>query len=444
MNEPKPNNNVDLIGSNNPYQLLAKYLEDLQNQFLVEDMPDYKDLVNFSTNRSEPFHNWFYYKEGYSSKLVNKLLEEFQYKEEQNLLDPFSGSGTTLFTGKKLNLNTFGFDVSPISTFIAESKMQNYEESDIKLLDDIILNLKINKLEETAEKPGLSIIDKIFNEKQLMDLLKLKKYIEKFADKKAYYPLKVAYLSIIELVSNMRKDGNGIKYVKSPKPGDVEEEFLKSIRNILSDLRQNKELFSFKNTTNKIYHDTFINSSSPDYISGEKIDHIITSPPYANCFDYCAVYKMELWMGDFVKEYKDFRTLRNMAIRSHVNGSVNPKMEHEYELINWITNEIDRFDLWDNKIPRMIRGYFDDMTLVLKNFYNLLNDNGNVAIVVGNSAYKGFIVPTDLMLANIANQLGFKVDKIGVCRKVNSSSPEMKKQPELLKYMRESIIFLRK
>ncbi|MET3728192.1 DNA modification methylase [Fictibacillus halophilus] len=441
--EKNAGNLLNYIDSNvSSYDLLASEIQVFQSNYNITNREEYKNLVNFSTNQSEPYHSWFNYKEGYSTRLVENLLEKFGYKEGQYLLDPFSGSGTSLLTGKILGLNTVGFDVNPISVFITKAKTQDYNNDDILQIEQIIQKLNLEALYEKADKPNLSIIDKIFQEKQLNDLLKLKAFIANYEGVRIHYLLKLAYLSIIESVSNMKKDGNGIKYKKNPNPKDVELEYLVTLNKIKEDIK----IAPIKKSESltRVFHQSFIDIKKNEELLDVKYDFLITSPPYANCFDYCAVYKMELWMGDFVKDYKDFKKLRQMAIRSHVNGSVNPDMEHVYPLIKWISEEIDKFDLWDNKIPRMINGYFDDMTKSIKHFYALMKSGGKVAIVVANSAYKGYIVPTDLMLAYIAENAGFKVKEIGVCRSINTSSQQINQNKYLKQYMRESIILLEK
>ena len=52
-------------------------------------------------------------------------------------------------------------------------------------------------------------------------------------------------------------------------------------------------------------------------IDNNSIDLSIFSPPYANCFDYFEVYKIELWLGMFVKDYESLRVLRKSALTSN-------------------------------------------------------------------------------------------------------------------------------
>ena len=78
------------------------------------------ELVTFVPNKTEPIHNWFYYKEGFAKKLVEWAIEEF--KLEESILDCFCEVGTTLLTAKELDLKSIGFDASPLAAFVSEAK----------------------------------------------------------------------------------------------------------------------------------------------------------------------------------------------------------------------------------------------------------------------------------------------------------------------------------
>ncbi|NMC61287.1 MAG: hypothetical protein GYA51_18190, partial [Candidatus Methanofastidiosa archaeon] len=58
--------------------------------------------------------------------------------------------------------------------------------------------------------------------------------------------------------------------------------------------------------------------------------------------------------------------------------------------------------------------------------------------------YKGILVPTDLLLAEIAEKLGFKVKKIIYARKIRASSQQMADLHNYEDLMRESIVELQK
>ena len=78
----------------------------------------YKTLVNFKTNLNQPRHSWFDVKEGYSTVLVNNILSDLKInKNDGYIMDPFSGSGTTV-----LGL-TLGSMVAPIASAIGTSML---------------------------------------------------------------------------------------------------------------------------------------------------------------------------------------------------------------------------------------------------------------------------------------------------------------------------------
>ena len=50
------------------------------------------------------------------------------------------------------------------------------------------------------------------------------------------------------------------------------------------------------------------NSNFGKNLNDEKMSTILFSPPYANSFDYFEIFKLELWMGEFIKDYAEFPT----------------------------------------------------------------------------------------------------------------------------------------
>lgn len=180
-------------------------------------------------------------------------------------------------------------------------------------------------------------------------------------------------------------------------------------------------------------------------MQGNKIGMVVFSPPYANCFDYFEVYKLEMWMGGFVNSYSDFKIYREQAIRSHVNSKFDHHIKHSNDSVDIIAGIISCFNLWNKNIPDMLRGYFDDMTEIMKILHEMMITGSKCFIVVANSGYKGVLVPTDLLLAEIAEKIGFNVKKLIYARKMRASSQQMEELHDNYdELMRESIIELEK
>ena len=67
-----------------------------------------------------------------------------------------------------------------------------------------------------------------------------------------------------------------------------------------------------------------------------------------------------------------------------------------------------------------------------------------MGVVIGNSAYSGVIIPSDILTANIAEGIGFNVENIFITRHLTTSSQQKKDLEPLKNYLRESIVLLKK
>ena len=186
--------------------------------------------------------------------------------------------------------------------------------------------------------------------------------------------------------------------------------------------------------------------TSSEKYSIPSIDISIFSPPYANCFDPFEVYKIELWVGEFVTSYEQLRHKRKTAITSNLNANVtkNVSEQHKTELLDNILNYLSGKELWDKKIVKMLNVYFNDMLLVLQKIYKNTQKGGYCVIVVGNSAYGNLAIPTDLILGQMGQKVGFDICEIIVARNNETSSQQHSKLLEYTEYLRESIIILKK
>ena len=57
-----------------------------------------------------PRHRWYYYKEGFSPRLVSKAIDGLSLKKTDLVIDPFNGSGTTGIMAYKLKRKYIGID----------------------------------------------------------------------------------------------------------------------------------------------------------------------------------------------------------------------------------------------------------------------------------------------------------------------------------------------
>jgi hypothetical protein len=411
----------------------------LQAEFPLIDDESYKPLVNFSMNRSLPIHSWFDYKQGYSPELIQKLVEDLGVPKNGLILDPFNGVGTTLLAADLMGISSVGFDVNPVAVLASEVKSRKYSDQDLA-----ILQIELAKFNEAKPKPILipnyRSLPRIYSDKQLNDLLVVRAFVDRLRPEWVRKFFLLAFISIVEPISNRIKDGNGIKIVKNKKP--VEDVFGLYHLKVLSMI---KDLEIVKpNGLGKTIYGSILDDLVFEKIRDLKFNAVIYSPPYANCFDYLEVYKMEMWMGGFVSEYSDFARFRNASLRSHVNATFSKEIHNGNKDVALVSAALSGVTLWNKNIPDMVAGYFDDMTGVLRRTFEVLKTGGASVVVVANSSYQGLIVPTDLLLAKIAMNVGFKVEKIIKARTIRGSSQHMARQSNFIGLMRESVIILRK
>lgn len=428
-----------------------KFLAPFEKGFIV-NYPEttsatYKSLVNYASDLATPIQSWYRYKEGYSIKLVDQILTKYNVKPGDLIVDPFCGSGSTLLQAKIKKCNSLGFEINPFSSFLAKVKTQDYKKKDIKIFNESLVALKKINKNKKVDIPKLSTIEQLFEKDALLYLLTLRQEIDQIKNKRVSNLLMLAWLGILEEASNYRKAGNGLKIRKTIKKTTRDEEYVKNLffaaaNNIQKDLDFASAISG--NVSTSVIEDTCFNLSK--YTKKGSVKGVIFSPPYANCFDYTEIYKVELWMGTFVKEYTDLKSLRKRGIRSHLNGyEVGTRLAVEsVPELGIIVTELLQKKLWDKRIPKMVEAYFNDMFQALSEIYKSLKKNGFCVIIVSNSAYGGVVVPTDLLLAKFAKHLGFRVSSINVARYIITSSQQYKETEKYRKYLRESIIYLEK
>ena len=97
--------------------------------------------VSYQLNKKDILHRWLKYKEGFSANLVNMLLDEFNIKPDDWIMDPFIGSGTTALVCQLRGINIIGYDILPISEISVKAKTAifTYDVKELrKMLMDIV------------------------------------------------------------------------------------------------------------------------------------------------------------------------------------------------------------------------------------------------------------------------------------------------------------------
>ena len=402
--------------------------------------PEYSNLVSPQSDLKSPIYNWHSFKQSFSRDLVQNLISEFNLKKGSWILDPFCGGGTTLLSSQQLNINAQGVDILPFAVFLSNVKTRYYDEINlIKLLKKLRKNSLANRDVKITLPEDIPLLEKAFPKAVKDELLRLKQQIAGIKDQHCSDFFNLAFLSILESVSNTSKDGGFLRIIdRSISPELVRTRFLDKCTTMISDVIKN----------NNIYKQNGIKSSAKlgdarRLPLKHQYDAIITSPPYPNRHDYTRIYLLEM-IFDFISNNADIKKIRYGTIRSHVEARKKYEAP-EYvrpTLLKKLISQVKENGTNNPQVIRMLDGYFEDMFLVLKEMYRCIKVKGKTGLVISNVRFAGVNIPADAILSEISLQVGFSTKAIWVARNRGNSPQQMRNYKK--QSSRESIIILEK
>lgn len=372
-----------------------------------------KDVTHVDA-KSEPIHNWFPYLEGFSEAFIENIVNTLNEKPKM-IYEPFSGSGTVPVFCKRNDIDCFYSEVNPFLIELTSLKLAIFDLSveEKKIIHDELLRIAhdLNKILEKIE-PDKSLLDtykKVFEKSVYFEsenfeqVLKLSSFYKTINDSTISNFLKIAICNSL-LPSSLLKRAGDIRYRKGkekdniPNIVDLVVDRLKIIAHDIVNLNKSKNDLNFEYNYNaKHYDENYKN----------KVDVIITSPPYLNGTNYIRNTKLELWFLGYLKVKKDLSGFRKEVVTSGINDVTTTEKKIELPAID---NILNKPELWyDRRIPKMIKDYFFDMNVVISNFYNYLKKGGLVFLDIGDSVYAKKHIPTDLILLDLFVKNGFTI-----------------------------------
>ncbi len=389
-------------------------------------------------------HRWYFYKEGFSPELVKKAIEENNIGKDDLIIDPFNGSGTVTLTSALEGKKAMGFEVNPFTSFLSVAKTTNLSQKRFKEISSkVLLNSEKGSFSNLENYSTFSKNEHKGSEKWLFNPEVLKAFSGGYKGlssigSKSSRLTSLALISAIMKNCNAKKDGKCLRYKNNWTGLNFDKyTFLESLERDLSIISDDLE----KDVTNTPIIKT---GDSRKLISklDQKFKLCITSPPYLNTFDYTDIYRPELFLGGFLKSSEELRKLRFQTVRSHVQ--VNWKKSKLIDFGGHFNDVFARISekkelLMHKNIPDMITAYFEDMENILRDLKTKATDDASLWLVVSTSAYANEHIPVDLILADIATKVGWKLKEIGVLREINKR--KTKYSPDINK-LRESVVIL--
>lgn len=405
-----------------------------------------RQLVSFQANKNKPAYRWFKYKEGFSEALVHYLINTLGL-EAGRLLDPFAGTGTTLFSASEAGFGSVGIELLPVGCEIIEVRQQLHRHE--QELIEVLTRWRVEKpwmhQPPTWSFPHLRITSGAFpNETQAS----LEQYVSATGAEEpiAARLLRFAALCVLEEISYTRKDGQYLRWDyrsgrrQGTKPFDkgriysFDAAILSKLDEISADLQPNHGMLSLFPMPQQHGDIQILQGSCLDVLptlEAASFDGLITSPPYANRYDYTRTYALELAMlGVDEAQVRDLRqAMVSCTVENKDKGDLDQRFspdtftrglaafegQHELQgILSYLENQRLTKSLNNPGIPRMVRNYFFELSLIIFECARLLKPGAPFVMVNDNVRYGGATIPVDLILSDFAEQAGFDVEVIWV------------------------------
>lgn len=421
-----------------PFGLKRIEIEEKFKDLIYEEL-NLGPLVSYVGNKKMPFLRIYRYKEAFAFNFVSDFLKRFETDSDDLVFDPFSGLGTTIFTSMLCGIPSIGVDKLPIAYFLSKSLplfLQLKENELRKKWLSLIPKIKIGEPANIAS--DVSIMKIAFDKETLLTLRKIKFTIDNLS-----YPFHNIFLllffSILEECSFTSKDGQFLRLRRNKKTSEPMEALSRKVAQIEEDISNMKSFFPKFSINEEIMPDVYLGDTRDlsNIKFKKKPTVIITSPPYANRYDYTRTYSLELCFH-FVKNFEELKAIRFGILRSHIESKIQKSETPQHPVIKEVVKALNKKKLNNPKIPSMIITYFIDMQKVIKEWFKVLAPGAKVAMVVDNVRFEGELIPVDLVLSELAEDVGFSVKEIVVARYKGNSSQQMKKYGKVP--VRESIV----
>lgn len=358
------------------------------------------------------------------------------------VLDPMSGSGTTLLEAQLLGRQALGFDIDPLAVRISAAKTtlvsvdelleQGYRvaESARQLLAKQRSSIVMD-FEKRYDGETRAFQQYWFWETTCLELHALRMGIEAVPVDDIRQLLTVIFSSVIITKSGgvslaldlahtrphrakavLRPDGEVLYGAEVLEANGRRQRYVtKYLRSAIDEFEKRlKNHIDSLNATipgDGMARIAWGNAEALP-LAEDSVDLLFTSPPYvSNAIDYMRAHKFSLiWLGFPISELSERR-------KAYIGGEAAQGFKFE-ELPGRTEALIQQIEAIDARRAVAVRRYYSEMTRVLRDSLRVLRPGKAALFVVGTSIIRGVDTETQHCLAEIGASVGFDVAGIGI------------------------------
>ncbi len=393
-------------------------------------------LVSWQSNRGVAGFRWFKYKEGFSVALVRYLLDHL--KGPGVLLDPFAGTGVAPITAAGVGWKGIGIEILPVAARFAKSwvaatgvSVDSFRTRSAQLLGSVRDTDSRHTVPHTVF-PHLRITERAFSAENEVAIAAARGWLAQSHPSAETDLLDLAAMAALEDASWTSKDGQYLRWdhrsgrrLKARMEKRRVLSYADSLRNKIDAIAADLPAMAKFGEPGDM---RIISDSCYDalpQLPDNSIDGVITSPPYANRYDYTRTYALELaWLG---YDNESVGALRQRLLSATVeNRSKRQQLEIGHSdaialfdkqlAVREITAALEAAkesgELPNPHVIRLVQNYFMEMAVVIAQLARVCKPGASVFMVNDNVQYHGQEVPVDLILSDLAGQCGFRTKAI--------------------------------
>jgi DNA modification methylase len=375
----------------------------------------------FTGNRTQPLHRWVPWIAGYSSKLVDDILETYNgHAVRSRVLDPFAGVGTTLVEARIHGCDTVGFELNPWPALVAKTKLAAGRELSSESLRSAVADYRrytASHFDPVRKAPiGFKTNIPFFSPAISSKVLLALDFIDSVQDPWTRDALRVAFGSVMVSFSNYTYEPSLGSRPGAGKPlieqADVESSLATKAEQMAEDIRLVEEAGTTLDTERRVHNTSFLDYDS--YESPGAFDLAITSPPYLNNYHYIRNTRPQMWWLNLISDSDAQKKIEQRSMGKYwqtVRAGDPIHLAFSHSALDRVLRQLRAIRTehgvyggkgWANYVA----SYFNDSFRYLAILRRALRPTGKAVIVVGNSIVQGVPIPVEKFVAEIAELAG--------------------------------------
>jgi len=373
----------------------------------------------FVDNMVLPVHRWFRYSAGFAAPWVVQVLADWGIGPNHTVLDPFAGSGTVSVVCDTLGIPSIAVEAHPVVSRILKTKLL-WATPPAKVADlaaQVLRNAQSRKPESFTNH---SLLERSYDPPALHALNALKAAWRELQDGSAASEL--VWLALTAILRPTSKAGTAQWQYILPN---------KTKKKVL------QPTFAFQQLTETIKSDlrwmqAQAHGSLATALAGDArtfadvgkyaVDAVITSPPYANNYDYADALRFEMTFWGDVNGWADIHdTVRRHLMVSSSQHSSRERLvlaellaadavapiHKELSAVVYKLAEVREDHGGKKHYHTMVAAYCRDISLVLRQLRQVCKPGSRMCWVIGDSAPYGIHCPIERWIAELALAAGF-------------------------------------